>query len=139
VAVDRSETIRWQGLKEFRLALKELELNLERDLSRSHKAVADVVARKARAKGAGLGSVAAKAAPSISASGVQLGARVVYGGAEFPFMYGAEFGAIRYPQFQPWLGHEGYFLFPTIRETRDETIAIYAAELERITKKAFPD
>lgn len=137
--VNRTESIRWKGLKEFRLALKELEVGMERELSISHKKVAQLVAEKARAKGEGQGSTAARAAKSIKASGIQLGARVILGGPEYPFAMGAEFGAIVYPQFKPWLGHEGYFLWPTIRETRDEVMAVYAEELARITAAAFPD
>jgi hypothetical protein len=54
---------------------------------------------------------------------------------------GAEFGGRRRPttqQFKPWLGHEGYALFPTIRQSREETIEDYLKALDEILHPAFP-
>lgn len=52
-------------------------------------------------------------------------------------------GQIRgWNQFKEWRGNKpgaGYFLFPTIRDSAAEIVEIYGDELDRITRKAFPD
>jgi hypothetical protein len=64
-----------------------------------------------------------------------------------PFAFGAEFGAKRYPQFQPWRGNQwvagegpatgvGYFLYPAIRERRAEVERIYMANMMRLMRQA---
>lgn len=66
---------------------------------------------------------------------------VMYGGK--PWNMGAEFGAIQYPQFEPWRGNKdeaGYFLWPAIREFRDEDMLEQWVRIvyEQISK-AFSD
>lgn len=137
---DKSEAVAVEGLSEFRAALKAIDLN--RQLSKAHKAVAAMVANKAKGQAESLGSVLAKAAPSIRPSGTQTGAAINLGGPAYPFALGAEFGGQRRPttrQFKPWLGRTGYALYPTIRDTRAETIDLYDQELKAIFRPAFPD
>jgi hypothetical protein len=73
---------------------------------------------------------------------------VVIGSAREPWALGAEFGALRYRQFQPWRGNQwtngtgdrwggadpdvGYFLHPAIRATRSEFLAEYTKQIDKI-------
>jgi hypothetical protein len=105
----------------------------------------------------------AKAAQSLKASKTVGRAQVSGGNAQVPFFFGAEFGAkqnilrgerrragwagpgryIGFRQFLPWKkpgqGNTGYFLFPTLRAETDQIIELYADELDRVTKAAFPE
>lgn len=140
MATDRSESVTIQGLKEFLAALKAVDLN--KDLAQANKKAAEMVAAKARGKAESLGSVLAKAAPSIKAAAQQRQAAINLGGSQYPFALGAEFGGGRRPttrQFKPWLGHTGYALYPTIRETREQFIDVYADAIDELMRRAFPD
>jgi hypothetical protein len=83
-------------------------------------------------------------------------AQVTGGGANAPYFGGAEFGSQRgqrrtgpsgrrflgHNQFDPWRGNgssAGYFLYPAIRDNTERIIELYGDEMDRITKKAFPD
>jgi hypothetical protein len=137
---DKSEAVQVQGLSEFLKALKAIDLN--KDLAKAHKKVADFIAGKARSRASSSGGVLGITAPSIKSSGTQTQAAINLGGPRYPWAMGAEFGGGRRPttrQFKPWLGHEGYALFPTIRESRDETMAMYVAALDEIVRPAFSD
>jgi len=64
------------------------------------------------------------------------------GGAKVPFFGGAEFGSIQFPQFPAYQGNgadAGYFLYPAIRSMADEIVEMYGEEIEKITRRAFPD
>ena len=52
-----------------------------------------MVAERAKARAMSLGGVAAKTAPSIRAMAEQRYAKLVMGGARYPFAFGANFGA----------------------------------------------
>lgn len=142
-----NEAVRVVGLDEFRAELRKLEGNMGRELGKAHKAAAEVVASKARSRAASLGGAAAKSAPSIKASAAARHAAVNVGGPSHPWAMGAEFGAIRWRQFEPWRGNQwqpdvagvGYFLHPAIRETREEFMDVYARELEQLARAAYPD
>lgn len=66
---------------------------------------------------------------------------LVYGGQGYS--RGAEFGSYQYKQFEIWRGNgdeAGYFLWPTIREWRDEDfLNEYAENVLTILKQAFPN
>lgn len=137
---DKSEAVEVTGLRDFLAALKAVDFN--RDLGKAHKRAADMVASKARSKAESLGGVLAKAAPSIKALSQQRAAAISLGGATFPFALGAEFGGQRRPttqQFVPWTGHTGRALYPTIRDTREEFLKLYADEIDELMHRAFPD
>jgi hypothetical protein len=139
VPTDRSEAVQVQGLKEFQAALRAIDLG--RELSKAHRKVATRIADKARARALSAGSTLAITAPSIRPSGSQGQAAINLGGPRYPWALGAEFGGRRRPttqQFKPWLGHEGYALFPTIRQSREETIEDYLKALDEIFHPAFP-
>ncbi len=129
-----------QGLDEFRRELRRLT-GMGKELGRANRRVAEMVASGARSKAESLGGVQAKSAPSIRALGAQARSQVALGGARYPFALGAEFGSIRYKQFPAWRGSAqgaGYFLFPTIRESRDAIVDAYGEELDRLARRAFP-
>lgn len=73
-------------------------------------------------------------------------AGISIGGARAPYMIGQEFGSNRYRQFFPWtgpapagVGSFGRFLYPQLREDRDELIQGLADRLFDIVAVAFPD
>lgn len=139
---DRSEAIQVHGLREFQQALKELDDRMPRELAAANAEAAEVVAREAQRRARSLGSTAGKAAASIKAARQQRAAAVSIGGPQFPFALGAEFGGGRRPttmQFEPWKGHEGYFLFPAVRETKAQFMDVYERALDDLMHRAFPD
>jgi hypothetical protein len=97
-----------------------LQARLPELLAREDQAQAGAIAKIARARGAGLGSVHRHAAPAIKA--VNQAPIIRLFGDAHPEVFGAEFGGGRRPttrQFPPWRGSgedAGYMLFPTIRE-----------------------
>jgi hypothetical protein len=64
---------------------------------------------------------------------------VQYGGR--PYSIGAEFGAIQWHQFQDWKGNQddaGHFLWPSIREFRDEDMLdLWARTVWEQMKQSF--
>lgn len=138
----RTGTIQVEGLRELSRALKSMPKEVGKDLQKTNKAVAGFVAKDAKSAASALGGVAAKAAPSIRATASKTSAGVSFGGAAYPFAGGAEFGSIRYKQFQPWRGSSsdaGYFIYPTIRRDADRIATEYTQALDDFIGRAFPD
>jgi hypothetical protein len=153
------DTIRVKGLDEFRKELRKLQdaagadgLSLLKD---ANFRVANMVIGKAQSRASGLGAMQAKAASTMKAGRAQARATIT-GGARIPFFFGAEFGAysnvprqrggrafVGFNQFEPFKkpgnGNAGYFLYPTIKAESKRIIDMYADELEKISKQAFPD
>ncbi len=96
------------------------------------------IIERARATAATEGRLEAKAAEDLKRGGTGV---IVYGGQGYS--RGAEFGSYQYKQFETWKGNgddAGYFLWPSIREFRDEDfINEYAENVLKILKQAFPD
>lgn len=137
-----SQGVRVQGLNELNRALRELGgRELQKELKETGLGVAREVADDARAGAFALGSVAAKAAPSVNAAARFTGAGVSIGGAAYPFAGGAEFGGGRRPttqQFEPWRGNgsnAGYFVYPAIRENADTIAEGYLGAVEDVARK----
>lgn len=132
-----------EGLDELRRDLRTWDRTAPRLVSLAHRTLAKKVAGKAKSKASSLGSVAAKSAPSIRASGTLKEASVVLGGNKAPYALGAEFGALAYPQFKPWRGSgedAGYFLYPTIRSMEDEIKDTYLhMVVDALQTRAFPE
>lgn len=146
---DRSQAVKVEGLKDFQRELRSIDTKLPRELTKANKNAAELVASRARHKAASQGGVASKTAPSIKAAAEQRRSKVNIGGLAFPFALGAEFGSKQYLQFKHWRGNRhdegmepgsgvGWFLYPTIRETRDEYIEIYTRSINEVMRKAFP-
>lgn len=164
--VGQRDAVHVQGLAELQRELRALDQALPRELRQLNKAAAEVVAADARARARALGGIAAKAAPSVKAAAEQRRAKVTIGDARHPFALGAEFGAKHdlprrittkdgrswvqrgWNQFRPWRGNQhvdvgtagpGYFLYPAIRGTTDETLDLYERGLDALMRRAFPD
>ncbi len=138
----KTGTIRVDGLRELSRALKTMDKELGKDLQKANKSAATLVASHAAAAAYSLGGVAGHVAPSLKASAGRQSASVSGGGAAYPMFGGAEFGSIRFHQFQPWRGSDsdaGYFLYPTIRRDVDQIVELYAEALDNLLGKAFPE
>ncbi len=134
--------IRVEGLNELVARLKVLEAGSEVAVRLANKEAATFVTAGARAAASALGGVAAHAAPSLKASAGVKSAGVALGGGDHPEALGAEFGGGRRAttqQFKPWLGHTGYFLYPTIRRDHEKIDETYRAALDKIIKEAGLD
>lgn len=140
--VDRSQAVQVKGLADFQRELKALDSRLPRELTAANKAAAEFIAGRARSRASGLGGVAAKTAPSIRAAAEQRRSKINLGGDNAPWALGAEFGGRGRPttqQFQPHRGREGYFLYPTIRDTEAEFMDVYERCIDQVMRAAFPD
>lgn len=138
---DRSQAVRVEGLADFQRELRRLDSKLPRELTAANRAAAEMVAERARSRARGLGSVAAKSAPSIKAAAEQRRSKINLGDNRHPFALGAEFGGRRRPttqQFEPWTGKTGRFFYPTIRDTEDEFMAVYERAIDQLARAAFP-
>lgn len=141
----KGEAVRVTGARELRAALRRLgDRALLRELAATNQRLAMLVVERARMNASG--AMQEAAAGRLKASKAQAAARVTLGGK--PYDLGAEFGAVQnaprttargtvrgWNQFEPWRGNDegaGYFLFPAIRDMRDEIIEQYADEIERI-------
>jgi hypothetical protein len=128
--------VRVVGLNETVAALKALENGSEVAVRLAGKAAATEVAGHASSAAYSLGGVAAHVAPSIKASaGIKSAGVALSGDAAM----GAEFGGQGRPttqQFKPWLGHTGYFLYPTIRRDSDSINEKFRTALDAIIREA---
>lgn len=137
----RSGTVKVEGLTELNRALRAIGPDAQKELGAASREVATFVANDARARAYGLGSTAAHVAPSIRAVGGVSSAGVSFGGAAYPMAGGAEFGSVRFKQFQPWRGNgpgAGYFVYPTIRADADQIVEQYEKRVNAIVDKRFP-
>ena len=135
--------IKVEGLNEFRRELKKLEENLTPELKQINYELATQVTSWAQTKAAAVSPQASKAAKEgLKASRTAARAQVILGSNRAPYALGAEFGALRWKQFQRWRGNAtgaGYFLWPSIRDHREEIMDIYGEALDKLASKAFPD
>ena len=132
------DTIRVEGLPELQRGLKQLE-GMERELSKTNKSVAKLVAENAQAAAYSLGSTPAHVAPSLKATARATYAAVTLGGGQYKMAAGAEFGSDRYAQFKPWRGTgegAGYFLWPTIRRDEDRIVTEYEHGIDDLLRRA---
>lgn len=113
-------------------------------MTQANREVAKTIGTAARAKASSLGSVAAKTAPAVGWQASTTLASVTLDGTKAPYAFGAEFGALQYPQFKPWTGsgpEAGYFFYPTIRE-KSESGYIKDTYLDilvdKLAARAFP-
>jgi len=135
----KTGAIEVHGLRELDRALKMVESDTPNALRDTNKKVAEKVTSSARGRAAALGGVAAHVAPSLKATAGARSAGVAGGGAWYPMFGGAEFGSIRYPQFQPWRGSgsdAGYFLYPAIRDEVPHIEDEYREALNELIRKA---
>ena len=127
-----------KGLKDFRRELAKLAGEGPGLLKEANIKTATFVADMAKGRAAGVSRQAAKAAGTLRPVKSGVAARIS-GGTGIGFFYGAEFGSNRYHQFMPHGGTTGYFLYPTIRGEMDVIVNFYGDEIERVSRRAFPD
>jgi hypothetical protein len=138
-----ADPIAVEGLDELRKGLKALgdvEASREYKLA-GYNAAAEVVIPRAQGRAGALGRMQARAAASLKPARSVAGGAVRYGGG-VPFAMGAEFGSIRYKQFEPWrgsAGDAGYFLWPTLRDDAADIISAFDRALEPLYRRVCPD
>lgn len=139
------DAVRVTGMRELRAALRRLgDRELLRELGKINGRAAQMVRDRARAKAST--AQEAGAASRLRASRGAAKATITLGGK--PYDFGAEFGArpnaerrrksgsyLGLNQFRPWRGNgqgAGYFLFPALRESREQIIEQYVAEIDKL-------
>lgn len=135
----RSGAVEVHGLGELQRALRALPKEHKKAVTKANRDAATIVARGAKSRAMARGGVAAHVAPSIRASAGQTSAGVAFGGARWPMAAGAEFGSMRFKQFDPWTGNgpdAGYFVYPTIRDDDGEWMGPYQESLDEAIRKA---
>lgn len=124
-----------QGLAEFRRELRRVDAELPDRLKAANVELAGHVVAGAQGRAGTVSRMAAKAAESLRPARTVGGAAVYLGNAATPFAMGAEFGSVRFRQFEPWRGSgggAGYFLYPEIRAQRDRIIERYRQVLDEL-------
>jgi hypothetical protein len=146
--VARADKIEVVGLRDLQKALRAADSALPRELTKTHKALAEKVVERAKGAASGNRQAARFLVPALSAGGEQRNAFVKIDGSRNAPALGAEFGSFKFHQFQPWRGNQytdplaqdvGYFLHPTLRKMRSEIEDTYEQLIEdlvlRIAKK----
>lgn len=129
-----------RGLNELLRDLNAASTTLPRQVTAGHRRAAKVVEGAARAKAQAQGGAIAKAATGIKAAATQRAAKLVLDGTRHPYIFGGEFGAKQYRQFELWRGNAwqpdvggvGYAVHPAVRETREEFVEAYADEVQKV-------
>lgn len=128
-----SPVVRVDGLKELRKALREIDRAAPRELRKANKeAVERVIIPRARKRAEETRTNLAGRPTRLGSRGVatirpqvdQTRAAVVMGGPRAPYAVGHEWGAKRYRQFPP-ANRQGYILYPTVQEHREEIVRVY--------------
>ena len=128
-----------KGLAELSRALRALPKEHRKAVTKANRDAANIVAKGAKSRALARGGVSAHVAPSIRASAGQTSAGVAFGGPKFPMAGGAEFGSLKFKQFDSWTGNgpdAGYFVYPTIRDDDGEWIGPYQESLDDAIRKA---
>lgn len=134
--------VKVEGLAEFRRDLKQMGTALPKELRLGFKKIADHVADDTRSSFSGRGGVAPKVAASVKSSAQQTGAAVQFGGDQYPWAMGAEFGSSQFTQFPSWRGSgqdAGYSFYPSIRKAREHIVDDVAQMLDHVARLAFPE
>lgn len=145
----RQSTVTLPGLRRM---LRQLPRAASAELRDASMDVARKVAARASSTASGQGGVAGLVAGSIRARRDRVPVVQMGGSARLPLsgngwerksrrggqqtvgevIWGAEFGSVRWRQFEPWRGNDdgaGYFLWPTIRAMRATIEAEYSGAL----------
>lgn len=135
------------GLNDLIAAAKEMGDLLPREVGKTNKVAAQFIVDRAQAEARKQGGVAAKSAPAVKAAAQQRNVAIRLDGKKYPFSLGSEFGSLQFDQFKPWRGNQwtafeggvGYWLQPTIRDSREEFDAFYLDLLDDLAKRIFTD
>lgn len=133
-----------EGLNDFQRSLRGADPKLKTALRDVHKEIADTVVDSAHRR-----TSRAHIRKAITARGSQRAATVAMLGSRAPDVFGNEFGALAYKQFDAWRGNSwsdpkglnvGYLIHPAIREHSDDINDEYLDKVERALRSdAFPD
>jgi hypothetical protein len=125
---------RIEGLAEMRSGLASATARMPQAIRTAGEQAAALIGGEARSVGAALGSVAAKAAGSISV----MRNEVVL---DEPFGWGAEKGSVRFHQFKPYLAGDeaGYFVGPAVTQSEASVEALYERAIDDAVRPAFPN
>lgn len=146
-----SGTVKIRGMREVEAGLRRARPELKAQLAQAHKAIGeDLIAAPARRLAERLGGGQARLARRqvISASSLQRTVAVRMNAGRVPDAFGQEFGAKRFPQFQPWRGNQwnpdadsgpGYVLHPTILKNRRQVVDKYGDLVMNAMAQAFPE
>ena len=159
-ALTGSETVKIIGLKEFRSALKALDKQWPKELTKANKTIAQHVAADAQGSAGEYSRMTAAAARSIRGTASQSAAKIAFGGSP-PFALAGIMGAKRHsgwyatrghnksrtPQFPEWVGNTwepGGSGGPrgvndAIRANKDRIVDYYADAIGDLAARAFPD
>jgi hypothetical protein len=144
----RAQAYEIEGLRSFLRSLRKIADDYGDVIKQANFEVGEAIVRGARERAAQQPGVARKAAESLRAARQASAAVVTGGGARYPYFFGAEFGARRYHQFQPWRGNQfeaagwdgpGYFLHPTLREDGPGILRDYLEYLDQLHREAFDE
>lgn len=133
-------------------ALRKLPKDATARLRDASKDIASKIATDAQRRANAEGGIAAIVAPTIRASRDRVPVVRMGGSQKLPesgdgwehgrdgsrqtigdIIWGAEFGALAYTQFEPWRGNDtgaGYFLWPAVRQDSDWIQDRYSAALD---------
>lgn len=137
------------GLREFRRALRSMDRDLPKLITKANREIVEPVVERARRRYSRLyRSRSGKAKRSIRGLATQTKATVAVGRPRLPYVLGQEFGSNQGPntrQFPRYLpapsgrGGLGYFYYPSIREGLQELRAKhYIDALDRAAAQAYP-
>jgi hypothetical protein len=115
---NRRQYAKIEGLDDFLRDMGVLDKDIKRAENVFETLAASTVVTLAKSNASSVGRQQALASEDLKTIGA---GTVQYGGKAWSF--GAEFGSILYGQFPEWRGNKddaGYFLWPAIREFRDE-------------------
>lgn len=142
---DKSEQVTVRGLKELNKSLKAAgETGLAKGMQKVQKQIATDIVEKAQSKAGSLPGLGSRSfQEGLKASATQTSAKVTMDSSVAPTIFGDEFGARKYPQFQVWLGNQwndgdgpepgvGYALYPTIRGESDHSQREYESMVQDI-------
>ena len=128
-----------EGFDEFKAALKDLAADMPSIVSRTDMELGEAVIKRAKRRAEQMGGVAPKAMRSARVERKYGNVKVKYGGPEWPYAMGAEFGSHYYGQFKSYR-RAGYFFFQSKYEVEHYDVARnYYEAFSRATRHAFPD
>lgn len=132
-----SDGIGYDGLNKLNRDLKAISKEAQGQLRKANVDVAEQEGHRAAAAARSLGGVAAHVAPSVKGGGSTTWAGIKFGSGQ-PAAMGAEFGGqgrSTTQQFKPWLGHTGYFVYPTIRRDNAEITEAWTDAIDKLMKE----
>jgi hypothetical protein len=139
------ETIRIDGLTDFRRALGKIDRALGKRIGQINKATGEKVASKARAAYSNFYTTRRGRVPkSIKSSAAQREVKISLGRESVPYALGQEFGSNKHRQFFPWTGPSskggsaGRFFYPAIREETPGLVDDYLKALDEVAREAYP-